>query len=183
MPTLWLQLLRTPGLTGALLPSSRHLAQAMARTAGDAQHIVELGAGTGALTTALRRKLPQASLIAVEIQPLLAQQLRSTFAGLDVREEAAHAVLSQLTYSSQAAVVSSLPFRSLPQPLREATQASIEDFLRRVPGSRLIQFTYLPRAPFAATADFQWHRACVVWRNLPPAGVWVLQHQPCLGPP
>lgn len=175
MPTLWLQLLRTPALTGALLPSSRHLAQAMARAAGQVQHLVELGAGTGALTKALRRQLPQASLIAVEIQPLLAQQLRSTFAGLDVREEAAHAVLDQLAYASPAAVVSSLPFRSLPQDLRATTTVSIESFLRRVPGSRLVQFTYQPRVPFQASTDLQWRKACCVWRNAPPAGVWVLQ--------
>ena len=61
--------------------------------------------------------------------------------------------------------------------LRELTVASIERFLHRVPGSRLVQFTYLPRAPFEASPDFQWQRADWVWRNAPPAGVWVLQRR------
>lgn len=56
---------------------------------------------------------------------------------------------------ARAAVVSSLPSRSLPQALREAMQASIEGCWHKVPGSRLIQFTYLPRVLFVATADFQ----------------------------
>jgi phosphatidylethanolamine/phosphatidyl-N-methylethanolamine N-methyltransferase len=55
------------------------------------------------------------------------------------------------------------------------TTASIEQFLRRIPGSKLVQFTYQPRPPFQASADFQWRKTCSVWRNAPPAGVWVLQ--------
>lgn len=178
MPALWMQLLRTPGLTGAVMPSSRYLALAMVRAAGEVQHVVELGAGTGPVTQALRSRLPQASLVAVEIQPDLVQVLRAQFSGLDVRQGCAHEVLDGLAYPGPAAVVSSLPFRSLPQELHEVTVASIEQFLRRVPGSRLVQFSYQPRPPFAASADFRWHRICVVWRNAPPAGVWVLQGRP-----
>lgn len=178
MSSLLSHLLRTPGLTGAVMPSSRYLALEMVRAAGQVQHVVELGAGTGPVTRELRKRLPQASLVAVEIQPALAQTLRARFAGLDVRQDCAHEVLNGLEYSDPAAVVSSLPFRSLPQDLRDDTQASIERFLRRVPGSRLVQFTYLPQAPFTASADFRWLKVCAVWRNAPPAGVWVLQSWP-----
>ena len=175
MTALLLHLLKTPGLTGAFTPSSRYLASAMVRAAGEVNHVVELGAGTGPVTKALRSRLPNASLVVVEIQPRLAQRLRTDFGGLDVRQNSAHEVLDDLVFPAPAAVVSSLPFRSLPQALRELTVASIERFLHRVPGSRLVQFTYLPRAPFEASPDFQWHRADRVWRNAPPAGVWVLQ--------
>ncbi len=157
------------------MPSSRYLALAMVRAAGEVHHVVELGAGTGPVTKELRNHLPEASLVAVEIQPSLAKKLRTQFSGLDVRQDCAHEVLNGLAYPGPAAVVSSLPFRSLPQDLREVTVASIEQFLRRVPGSKLVQFTYQPRAPFEASADFRWHKDCLVWRNAPPAGVWVLQ--------
>ena len=40
---------------------------------------------------------------------------------------------------------------------------------------KLVQFTYQPRAPFAAPRELRWHRRAVVWRNTPPAGVWELQ--------
>jgi len=178
VPELLLQLLKTPTLTGAFTPSSRHLASAMVRAIGDVPHVVELGAGTGPVTKELRSRLPHASLVAVELQPGLAHKLRMRFAGLDVRQSLAHEVLDALDYAEPAAVVSSLPFRSLPQDMRDATTASIERFLRRVPGSRLVQFTYQPRVPFAASADFQWHKTCSVWRNAPPAGVWVLESLP-----
>lgn len=175
MPALLLHLLKTPTLTGAVAPSSRYLASAMVRATGEVQHVVELGAGTGSVTKELRSRLPHASLVAVELQPGLAQKLRDKFSGLDVRQDHAHAVLDGLVYPGPVAVVSSLPFRSLPRDMGEATMISIEQFLRRVPGSRLVQFTYQPRAPFAASADFRWHKTCSVWRNAPPAGVWVLQ--------
>jgi phospholipid N-methyltransferase len=178
MSALLFHVLKTANLTGAVAPSSRYLASAMVRATGDVHHVVELGAGTGPVTKELRSRLPDASLVAVEIQPALAQQLRNRFSGLDVRQGLAHQILDGLAYPDPAAVVSSLPFRSLPQDLRELTIASIERFLRRVPGSRLVQFTYQPRAPFEASADFRWRKTCSVWRNAPPAGVWVLQSLP-----
>jgi len=51
-------LLRNPASTGAVLPSSRRLANAMANAALGADAVVELGAGTGPVTEALLRKLP-----------------------------------------------------------------------------------------------------------------------------
>lgn len=181
MLALLLHLLKTLTLTGAVASSSRHLVLAMVRAAGKVCHIVELGAGTGAVTKELLRSLPDASLVAVEMQPRLAQQLRNQFSGLDVRQDLAHVVLDGLVYPDPVAVVSSLPFRSLPQDMRDVTIASIERFLRRVPGSRLVQFTYQPRAPFEAAVDFRWRKVCSVWRNAPPAGVWVLQSLPTIG--
>ena len=178
MSVLLLHLLKTLALTGAVVPSSRYLASAMVRAVGEARHVVELGAGTGPVTKELRRRLPDASLVAVEMHSGLAQHLRNKFSGLDVRQDLAHEVLDGLVYPGPVAVVSSLPFRSLPQDMREVTTDSIERFLRRVPGSRLVQFTYQPRAPFEASADFRWHKTCSVWRNAPPAGVWVLQSLP-----
>lgn len=121
MTALLLHLLKTPGLTGAFTPSSRYLASAMVRAAGEVNHVVELGAGTGPVTKALRSRLPNASLVVVEIQPRLAQRLRTDFGGLDVRQNSAHEVLDDLVFPAPAAVVSSLPFRSLPQALRELT--------------------------------------------------------------
>jgi phospholipid N-methyltransferase len=178
MPALLIHLLKKTALTGAVAPSSRFLASAMVRATGEVKHVVELGAGTGPVTKELRSRLPNASLIAVEIQPSLAQQLRNKFPGLDVRQDLAHEVLDGLVYTDPVTVVSSLPFRSLPKDMRDETVASIERLLRRVPGSRLVQFTYQPRAPFEAPKGFQWNKTCSVWRNAPPAGVWVLQRMP-----
>lgn len=174
-PVLLGRLLKQAFLTGAVAPSSKQLAHAMVLAAGHARHVVELGAGTGPVTHELRRLMPAASLVAVELQPELARRLGHRFPGLDVREAPAHEVLAGLTYPGEVAVVSSLPFRSLPKEMREGTALAIERFLERHPGSSLVQFTYQPRAPFTASPGFQWEKMSTVWRNTPPAGLWRLQ--------
>ena len=72
-------------------------------------------------------------------------------------------------------LVSSLPSRSLPKDVGAETVDSICRFLAHSVDRKLVQFTYQPRAPFAAPRGLRWHRRAVVWRNTPPAGIWELQ--------
>jgi phosphatidylethanolamine/phosphatidyl-N-methylethanolamine N-methyltransferase len=167
-----------PSTVGAILPSSRHLADAMARAACGAQRLVELGAGTGAITEALCEQHPNVPTLAVELDPLLAQHLRERFPQIDVRAAAAHEVLRALpTRQGPTALVSSLPFRSLPLRLRLRSSLAIERFLIDQPSHRLIQYTYQPRVPFdlRLPGALRWRRLDVVWRNVPPAWVWELR--------
>lgn len=183
-----------PTLVGALAPSSRRLARAMAGQVGPATAVIELGAGTGALTAALRSAAPQVPLLAVELQRHLAAGLRRRFPDVEVRCAAAHEVLAECTHAPPDAVlVSSLPFRSLPEPLRTSTLQALLAFVEADPLRRLVQYTYQPRPPFALprASRLQWSLRHVVWGNLPPAGVWVLQSagaaqafdRPAGGPP
>lgn len=170
--------LARPSTVGAILPSSRHLADAMARAATGALRLIELGAGTGAVTAALREARPGVPLQLVELEPDLAARLRRRFPGVPVHCAAAHEVLrAQHGAPKATVVVSSLPFRSLPEPLRTKTLRAVLDFIEAHPSRSLVQYTYQPRAPFELPADSQlkWRLLDVIWRNLPPAGVWVLQ--------
>ena len=169
-------LLRNPASTGAVLPSSRRLANAMANAALGADAVVELGAGTGPVTEALLRKLPGVPLIAVELQVSMARRLQSRFPAVDVRQAPAKQVVDSLIdRPGRLVLVSSLPFRSLPKDVGAETVDSICRFLAHSHDRKLVQFTYQPRAPFAAPRGLRWHRRAVVWRNTPPAGVWELQ--------
>ena len=168
-------MLKYPGSTGAVIPSSKRLADAMARAATGAVRVIELGAGTGPVTQALLTQYPFARLTVVELQPSLAKHLRARFPGVEVIQACAHEVLNAYPFQGDTALVSSLPFRSLPEDIRNVTIDSIVRFMRRHPGSRLVQFTYHPQAPFPAPDDFRWSRQAFVWRNIPPAGVWVLR--------
>jgi phospholipid N-methyltransferase len=70
--------------------------------------------------------------------------------------------------------VSSLPFRSLPADVARETIAVIERFLLAHPARRLVQYSYGLREPFGlATPALAWRRVERVWRNLPPAIVWI----------
>lgn len=167
-----------PSLVGALLPSSRRLARAMAREAEGADALIELGAGTGAVTAALREADPGRPLLAVELQPHLAAGLQRRFPDVDVACAPAHEVLAEqhAQASADTVLVSSLPFRSLPEPLRGTTLAALLGFVESHPARRLVQYTYQPRAPFELPqgSPLAWSLREVVWGNLPPAGVWVL---------
>ena len=171
--------LTRPSLVGAVAPSSRHLARAMAAQLGPADALIELGAGTGAVTEALHAAAPGVPLLAVELQEDLATSLQRRLPAVEVACAPAHEVLAARRDGAPAAtvLVSSLPFRSLPEGLRRCTQAALIDFVADHPARRLVQYTYQPRAPFELPSDsaLRWTLREVVWRNLPPAGVWVLQ--------
>lgn len=170
--------LTNPSLVGAVVPSSRRLGEAMAAAADGAELLIDLGAGTGAITSALRDRYPSVALVAVEMQAGLAQHLRERLDGVDVRCASADAALDALADApARTVVVSSLPFRSLPDPWRERSARAVETFLLADPQRRLVQYTYQPRAPFEPRAGLplRWRHVATVWRNAPPAGVWTLQ--------
>ncbi|NMG00900.1 hypothetical protein GPA27_26335 [Aromatoleum toluolicum] len=172
-------MLRNPGSTGTLLPSSRTLANALANAAEGADLVVELGAGTGPVTDALLAKLPDVPLIAVELQAALAQRLRHRYPAADVRQATArHVVDSLFDHPGRIVLVSSLPFRSLPEHVAHETAHSLCRFLAHNAERKLVQFTYHPRAPFPAPRHLRWKRTAVVWRNTPPAGIWELRLAP-----
>jgi len=169
------QWLKTPAMVGALLPSSRHLAKAMARHAGETDALVELGAGTGTITRELVRQHPDTPLILFEQNSTLANRLRSHFTHAEIIAECFHQRTDLLAQLPERSVfVSSLPFRSLPSHIAIPTITALHRLLDGNPQRRLIQFTYQPRAPFRAPAGLAWRRYVTVWRNAPPAGIWEL---------
>lgn len=176
---LFAHLIRSPGFTGAIVPSSQFLAEAMADAAEGAAHVVELGAGTGPVTRVLSRRYPAARLTIVEMQPSLAGRLSHAYPRAVVHARPAAEVLDELHDEMQderapVVLVSSLPFRSLPTLVRQETRQSILRFLRRGRHRWLVQFTYQPRAPFDAEHGFTWRHEKTVMANFPPAGVWTL---------
>lgn len=170
-----------PALVGAVWPSSRWLADAMAKAARGARLLVDLGAGTGAITAALLDRHPGVPVIAVELQAALAELLARRFPQVQVQCAGAHEALDALHADAppDTVLVSSLPFRSLPAPWRQCSIDAITAFLTAEPRRRLVQYTYRLRAPFGLPADsvLHWTRVGRVWRNAPPAGLWSLQRR------
>ncbi len=168
-----------PALVGAVCPSSRWLAAAMADAAHGARLLLELGAGTGAITEALVARHPAVPLVAVELQDGLADLLQQRFAQVEVRRAGAHEVLGALHDKAppQTVIVSSLPFQSLPAPWRDCTIDALIAFLHHDARRRLVQYTYGLKTPFElpAGSKLRWGRVCRVWRNAPPANLWSLQ--------
>lgn len=161
-------------ITGAVLPSSARLAHEMAQLALGSDHVLELGAGSGAVTRELAKVVGTDRIHAVELQERQAEQLRRRFPKIHVTQGAADMALDTCQQPGVVSVVSSLPFRSLPTGIKQSTIASLLRYLASRKNARLIQFTYGLRAPFDAGSEFRWTRVGWVFANLPPASVWLL---------
>lgn len=176
------ELLDNPGSVGAVWPSSRQLARRMAAQVplSGSGLVVEVGAGTGAVTQALLdRGIPARRLWIVERSPAFVQHLRRRFPALTVVGGDAADLESLLPANAIVdAVVSSLPLRSLPDDVVAAILKQWRQCLAM--DGRLVQFTYAlwggdaDRFPgFVAETDHY------VWRNVPPARVRIFRRIYC----
>ena len=171
-----------PRRTGAIVPSSKNLAAAMARwlPAEANEYVLELGPGTGAVTRALiGRGLPPQRLIAIEKNPKMAGMLRDRFPRAHIiTGDACH--LDRLLqeklngHGTIGAVISSLPLRNFPADVAEELAGKIRAILS--PRGKWVQYTYhLGGKRPRGAAHFRLLNSNVVWLNLPPARVSVYQ--------
>jgi len=171
-----------PGTIGAIAPSSARLARTVLDhcALGSAQTVVELGAGSGAITSLILRRLrPGAIFIALEIDPLQAKRLRKRFPDLIVCCESAEnlgACLARHGCVSADCIVSGLPWGNMSPPVQDRIMGEVVAALR--PGGRFCGFGYLHASWFPSSRKFrqrlldQFSRvrvSPVIWRNLPPA--------------
>ena len=167
-------LLSQPAAVGALWPSSGRLSRSLASrvpSRGDGL-VVELGAGTGAVTHALlQRGIAPGRLAVVERSPVFVRYLRARFPGVSVLQGDAAALDELLPGGSRIdAIVSSLPLRSLPAQEVAAIVAQWGALVRN--GSIVVQFTYDLRESERLSLPGFLHRASdIVWANFPPARV------------
>lgn len=176
------QWLRNPREVGAVAPSGPQLASAMAsQVVPGAGLVVELGAGTGVITTALlQHGIAPEQLVVIENSVSMAHNLAKMFPAVTVLHANAArlgALLKLSEFTTPTTVVSSLPLLSLHSWQRHRILKEIASVLPV--GGRLIQFTYSPLAPIsvalAKRLGFEGKRVRRVAINLPPAAVWVYE--------
>jgi phosphatidylethanolamine/phosphatidyl-N-methylethanolamine N-methyltransferase len=167
-----------PLSTGAVMPSSRVLARAMARYVDPKSNgpVIELGPGTGPVTEALvRRGVDPARLLLVEFNPDFCRLLRSRYPAATVVQGDAYRLrrlLEGYMKEPAAAVVSGLPL--VTKPLRTRLRLISEAMTLLAQGAPFVQFTYamlppIPKELSGVRAD----SSELIWMNLPPARVWV----------
>jgi phosphatidylethanolamine/phosphatidyl-N-methylethanolamine N-methyltransferase len=172
-------LIATPRFTGAVAPSGRALARAMAAAAGSPPQglVVELGPGTGPVTQALiEAGMVSERLVLIEYDPSFCRMLERRFEGVRVIQGDAYDIPQTLApFAGQpiAAVVSSLPLLNQPPPRREKLIADAFALMR--PSGVFVQFTYGLQSPipreFCANR-YSAFRSRPILLNLPPAFVW-----------
>jgi phosphatidylethanolamine/phosphatidyl-N-methylethanolamine N-methyltransferase len=167
-----------PISTGAVMPSSRVLARAMARYVDPQSNgpVIELGPGTGPVTQALvRQGVDPARLILVEFNPDFCRLLRTRYPAATVVQGDAYRlrrVLENHVDEPAAAVVSGLPL--VTKPLRTRVRLISDAMTLLAVGAPFVQFTYamLPPIP-KELSGVRAEASELIWMNLPPARVWV----------
>ena len=112
--------LANPRRVGAVLPTSRWAVQDMLDMANlsQARHVAELGAGTGAYTGEILKRLrPDARFLAFEIDPDLAAVISERFDDprLQVINDSVENIEDYLDGAKVDVAVSAIPFTSLPE--------------------------------------------------------------------
>ena len=177
-----MQFIRTwmekPISTGAVMPSSRALARAMARYVdpNSTGPVIELGPGTGPVTEALvRHGVDPARLVLVEFNPDFCRLLRTRYPAATVVQGDAYRLRRLLeTHVAEpaAAVVSGLPL--VTKPLRTRLRLISDAMSLLAEGAPFVQFTYAMVPPIPKTLSGLTTEASeLIWMNLPPARVWV----------
>ncbi|NVO14544.1 MAG: methyltransferase domain-containing protein [Rhodoplanes sp.] len=167
-----------PLAMGAVMPSSKPLARAMASFVDpDAQgKVIELGPGTGAITEALvEHGVDESRLVLVEFNSNFCRLLRARYPAATVIQGDAYRLrrlFGEIHRGEVSAVVSGLPL--VTKPLRTRLRLISEAFGLLQPGAPFIQFTYSVVPPIPrALARVRVEASERIWLNLPPARVWV----------
>ena len=169
-----------PLAIGAVTPSGRILARAMARYVdpNSAGPVVELGPGPGPVTEALvEAGVAPSRLVLVEFNPAFCRILRSRYPDATLVQGDAYSLrrlLATLLLQPAAAVVSGLPL--VTKPIRMRLRLDPRR-LRSHGARRALRAVHLlgggAVAEAASAAFLSVEASERIWMNLPPARVWV----------
>jgi phosphatidylethanolamine/phosphatidyl-N-methylethanolamine N-methyltransferase len=163
---------------GAVMPSGRVLARTMAQYVdiNSTGPVVELGPGTGPITSALiEHGIDQKRLVLVEYNPGFCALLRDRYPLAKVVQGDAYSLrdsLRNVLSGPAAAVVSGLPL--VTKPMLTRLKLIRDAFAALAPGAPFVQFTYSVAPPIPKSLPGVSTEASErIWMNLPPARVWV----------
>jgi phosphatidylethanolamine/phosphatidyl-N-methylethanolamine N-methyltransferase len=163
---------------GAVMPSGKVLARTMAQYVdiNSTGPVVELGPGTGAITSALiDHGVEQKRLVLVEYNPGFCALLRDRYPHAKVVQGDAYALRASLwdvLSVPASAVVSGLPL--VTKPMLTRLKLIRDAFAALAPGAPFVQFTYSVAPPIPKSLPGVSTEASErIWMNIPPARVWV----------
>jgi len=180
-----LQFLRNPSQTGAVLPSSGYLAEAVVDwlDLGAARSVLEYGPGTGSFTPhILKRVGMDCRFLAIERNATLAEEFRRKLPDVELIQDSVEnvrAICDRAGIDSVDCIVCGLPWAAFTEDLQRRLLDSMMTVLR--PGGQFVTFAYLHGLPLPAGRRFasrlpeyfsEVRKSRTVWRNVPPALVY-----------
>ncbi len=176
--------LENPKIAGAIAPSGRFLARALAQCVDPQARgpIVELGPGTGPVTQALlARGIAAEKLVLVEYDKSFCTLLAHKFPGVKILRGDAYKLADTLHGALEqkpSAIVSSLPLLTMPEPARLSLLRQAFELMG--PEGRFVQFTYGVKSPVPThlgdAMHFRSQALAPIWLNLPPARIFIYRH-------
>lgn len=171
------RLIKNPKALGAVAPSSKALAEMVARhvRVDNETYVVEVGAGTGRFTRGLLNAgLAADRLIVVELDRELCQYLRNNFPNVIILHGDA-TLLDELlppeVICNVETIISGIPLMNLNKEEQLDLITAFQNTLS--PTGQIIQFTYGPVSPLShKKLGLNATRLGHVFRNVPPATVW-----------
>jgi phospholipid N-methyltransferase len=170
--------MRNPAQVGSVVPSSHWLERLLVRSADltQAHTVVELGPGTGGTTRAFLRAMPaKGQLLAVELDRVFHRHLRASVHDPRFLLELASAedlqdLLALRRLPPPDAIVSGIPFSTMPPEVSSRIAKAIADVLR--PGGRFV--AYQVRAHVADYLSPHLGKPVKHWEavNVPPVRVF-----------
>ena len=166
--------LDSPGTIGSLAPSSKYLGKAICEAVKslDDCKLVEVGAGTGSITKEIAELNPEV----IEIDSEFTELLKNKFPKLKIENRCAIDYMRSLVTQDKGekvGLVLSIPL--INNPFRETFIHELQQFYSSGLLSWCIIYTYGKKSPLSEI-DFRCQRKFTkVFRNLPPANVWIYQ--------
>jgi len=187
--------LRNPAKVGAIAPSSRSLARAMFDRLNlepdDA--VIEFGPGTGSFTRQIRANIANpACYLGIELDRFFVRVLRRDFPDFNFVKGSAEQATEHYERAGLGrvgAIISGLPFASLPGSVQDGIIGSVDQLMK--PGCVFRTFQYVHSFTLPSAIRFRkrmnrtfgpHHRSRVIVRNLPPAFILTWERQPSLVP-
>lgn len=168
--------LANPLQMGSIIPSSPALGRRVARLVErhEDEFVLELGAGTGAITRALLASgVPAERLVVVEIVPEMAAHLAQALPGVRVLQADAFDLARSLPdwmHGRIGTAICGIPLVLLP---RERQARFVQQVEAVAPGRGFLLYTYCITSPLPYRAlDLAPERKAWTPLNFPPASVW-----------
>ena len=180
-----LQFLRHPSQTGAVLPSSIALSEAMVEWLDlDSAHaVLEYGPGNGPFTPHILKRLSKdCRFLAIERNASFADEFRSRLPDVKLVQDSVENVRSicdDAGIDKVDCIVCGLPWAAFAEDLQTRLLDSMMTVLR--PRGQFVTFAYLHGLPLPAGRRFasrlpeyfsEVRKSQTVWRNIPPALVY-----------
>lgn len=179
------EFVKTPGVVGAVAPSSASLARKMVEWIDwpEARTVIEYGPGTGVFTERIRRRLhPGGRFLAIEINPLFAARLARRYPDVRVHQDCVRnveAVCRRDGVTQVDAIVCGLPWAVFGDEAQTDILRGMTAVLK--PGGQFATFAYVQGLLLPAARRFQSklrghfsriERSRIAWANFPPARVY-----------